>query len=179
MEDRLFAGRYRLTGRLGSGGMSEVWAAEDVELGRPVALKLIAPQADRERFRREARAVAAVSHPNISRLYDYGEAEGRPYMVLERLSGGSLADRLRAGRLSDEETTRIARDVADGLAVAHAHGLVHRDLKPANILFDDEGRAKVADFRVVRWSDLRTLAETGMVIGTASTISPEQASGEA
>ena len=177
MEHTLFAGRYRLEERLGGGGMADVWAAEDVELGRPVALKRIAPQADPERFRREARAVAALSHPNIMRLFDYGEADGRPYMVLERLSGGNLEDRLHNGRLPDDETERIARDIAEGLAVAHANGLVHRDLKPANILFDDEDRAKIADFGIARMSDDGTLTEAGAVIGTATTISPEQAGG--
>jgi len=175
----LLAGRYRLIERLGAGGMSEVWAADDTELDRRVALKLLAPQADTERFRREARAVAAVSHPNINQLYDYGEAEGRPYMVLECLTGGSLQDRLAAGSaLPDAETRAIAADIAAGLTHAHARGLVHRDLTPANVLFDSEGRAKIADFGIARLSETGTLTEAGTVIGTATTISPEQAGGE-
>src|SRR5437762_5665234 len=158
--------------------MSEVWAADDTELDRRVALKLLAPQADRERFRREGRAVAAVGHPNINQLYDYGEAEGRPYMVLECLTGGSLQDRLAPGvPLPDDETRAIATDIASGLAHAHSRGLVHRDLKPANILFDAEERAKIADFGIARMGGTGTLTEAGTVLGTASYISPEQAAG--
>src|SRR3954451_2786461 len=123
--------------------MSGVWAADDVELGRRVALKLLTRGADPARFEREAQAVAALAHPNICRLYDYGEAEGRPFMVLEYLGGGTLEERLVAGRpYPDEESERIARELAAGLAHAHDRGLVHRDLKPANVLFDDEGEAK-------------------------------------
>jgi serine/threonine protein kinase len=172
------AGRYRLVEQLGAGGMSEVWAADDTELDRRVALKLLAPRADTERFRREARAAAALAHPNVNQVYDYGEADGRPYMVLECLTGGSLEDRLAAGRpLPDAETRQIARDIAAGLEHAHTRGLVHRDLKPANVLFDAEGRAKIADFGIARLDDAATLTETGTVLGTATTISPEQATG--
>src|SRR5207248_4815599 len=129
-------------------------------------------------FRREARAVAAVSHPNINQLYDYGEAEGRPYMVLECLTGGSLQDRLAPGSaLSDAETGAIAADIAAGLAHAHARGLVHRDLKPANVLFDDEGVTKIADFGIARLSGSGTLTETGMLVGMAGFISPDQPEG--
>jgi len=154
------AGRYRLLEQLGHGAMSTVWLAHDDELDRDVALKVLSPTADRARFEREARAVAALSHPNISGLYDYGESDGRPYMVLEYLPGGTLEDRLAGGRpLPDAETARYADEVAAGLAHAHAQGVVHRDLKPANVLFDSEGRAKIADF------------------GIAPYISPEQAAG--
>src|SRR5882672_12366622 len=149
MPDTVIAGRYRLNDVLGRGGMSEVWLAEDLELGRLVAIKLLAPDADTARFEREARAVASLAHPNITQLYDYGEEEGRPYMVLEYLAGGTLEDRLRDGkRLPDEETARIAAELAAGLAHAHSRDVVHRDLKPANVLFDEEGRAKLADFGI-------------------------------
>ena len=175
----LFADRYRLLEPLGRGAMSAVWLAEDTELERRVAVKTLGPTADRQRFTREARAVAALSHPNICALYDYGEVDGRPYMVLEYLSEGSLEDRLAAGRpLSDAETARIAAEIAAGLAHAHDRGLVHRDLKPANILFDGEGRAKIADFGIARMGGTGTLTEAGTVLGTASYISPEQAAGE-
>src|SRR5919204_2796918 len=97
MADEVIAGRYRLERLLGKGGMSEVWAAEDQELGRRVALKLLAPDADRARFDREARAAASLAHPNLTQLYDYGETEGRPYMVLEYLPGGTLEERLPSG----------------------------------------------------------------------------------
>jgi eukaryotic-like serine/threonine-protein kinase len=177
MSDERIAGRYRLLEPLGRGAMSAVWLAEDEELGRRVAVKMLAPSADRERFEREARAVAALSHPNICGLYDYGEAEGRPFMVLEYLAGGSLEERLQGGPLADGESLRVATEVAAGLAHAHERGLVHRDLKPANILFDAEDRAKIADFGIARMGGTGTLTEAGTVLGTASYISPEQASG--
>jgi len=179
MAEELYANRYRLIEPLGRGAMSAVWLAEDTELARRVAVKTLGPSADRQRFTREARAVAALSHPNICALYDYGEADGRPYMVLEYLPNGSLEDRLAAGKpLTDDDTLRIATDVAAGLAHAHDRGLVHRDLKPANVLFDGEGRAKIADFGIARMGGTGTLTEAGTVLGTASYISPEQAAGE-
>ena len=178
MADELVGGRYRLVVRLGAGGMSEVWAADDLELGRRVALKLLARDADPARFEREAQAVAALAHPNICRLYDYGEADGRPFMVLEYLGGGTLEDRLVLGEpYPSEETERIARELAAGLAHAHARGLIHRDLKPANVLFDDEGVAKIADFGIARLVGSGTLTEAGTLLGTAAYISPEQAQG--
>src|ERR671933_2421858 len=115
MADEVIAGRYRLERPLGSGGMSKVWLAEDAELERRVALKLLAPDADRARFDREARAAAALAHPNIVQLFDYGDHEGRPYMVLEYLPGGTLEERIPEGiALQDDETRRIATDVAAG-----------------------------------------------------------------
>src|SRR5918912_996097 len=150
--------------------MSEVWEAEDLELGRAVALKLLGPSADPVRFEREARAAASLAHPNVNQLFDYGEWEGRPYMVLELLPGGTLEDRLREGRpLPDAETQRIAAEIAAGLAHAHADGLVHRDLKPANILFDTEDTAKIADFGIARLTSRDTLTEAGTVMGTPTT----------
>jgi serine/threonine-protein kinase len=178
----VIAGRYELEHRLGRGGMSEVWGATDRELGRRVAIKLLAPDADTARFDREARAIASLAHPNIVQLYDYGHDEGRPYMVLEYVPGGTLEDRLGEvdGKpLPDGETTAIAGGVAAGLAHAHARGVVHRDLKPANVLFDEEGRPKLADFGIARLAAGEgTLTEAGTVLGTAAYISPEQASGE-
>jgi serine/threonine-protein kinase len=172
-------GRYRLEQPLGRGSMAEVWLATDVELERPVALKLLAPEADRARFEREARAAAALAHPNVTRIYDYGEAGGRPYMALEYLPGGSLEERLPSGRpLQNAETAAIATQLAAGLAHAHAQGLVHRDLKPANVLFDDADRPKIADFGIARIGTASTLTEAGTVLGTAAYISPEQAAGE-
>jgi eukaryotic-like serine/threonine-protein kinase len=179
MAETLIAGRYRLDTLLGRGGMSEVWCATDLELGRRVALKLLAPNEDNERFEREARAFAALAHPNVTQLYDYGESDGRPYMVLEYLAGGSLEELLRThGVLRDEETRRIATELSAGLAHAHERGVVHRDVKPSNVLFDDEGRAKLADFGVARMAAGEgTLTEAGTVLGTAAYISPEQAAG--
>jgi eukaryotic-like serine/threonine-protein kinase len=178
MTGEMFAGRYRLLEPLGRGAMSAVWLAHDEELARRVAVKMLAPSADRSRFEREARAAAALSHPNICALYDYGEADGRPYMVLEYLPNGSLEERLAAkAPLPDAETLRIATELAAGLAHAHERGLVHRDLKPANILFDAEDRAEIADFGIARMGNSGTLTEAGTVLGTASYISPEQAAG--
>ena len=178
MGDSVLGGRYRLGEALG-GTMAQVFLAEDTELGRDVVVKLLGPDAERARFEREARAAATLAHDNIVRIYAYGETEdGRPYMVFEHLPGGTLEDRLGAGALPDAATMRIARDVAAGLAHAHAHGLVHRDLKPSNILFDQEGRAKISDFGIARLGDAGTLTEAGTVLGTAAYISPEQGAGE-
>jgi eukaryotic-like serine/threonine-protein kinase len=178
MGDSVLGGRYRLREALG-GTMSQVFLAEDLELGRDVVVKLLGPDAERARFEREARAAATLAHENIVRIYAYGEAEdGRPYMVFEHLVGGTLEERLARGGLPDTETMRIARDVAAGLAHAHANGLVHRDLKPSNILFDAEGRAKISDFGIARLGGAGTLTEAGTVLGTAAYISPEQGAGE-
>lgn len=178
MAERVLAGRYRLDEPLG-GTMSEVFLATDLELERRVVVKLLGLDAEQARFQREARAAAALADPNIVQLFDYGEADGRPYMVLEYLSGGTLEERLADGRpLPDAETERIARDIATGLAHAHARGLVHRDMKPANILFDSEGRAKIADFGIARLGNAGTLTEAGTVMGTAAYISLEQAAGD-
>jgi serine/threonine-protein kinase len=179
MSGETVAGRYRLLEPLGRGPMSSVWLAHDDELQRQVAVKMLGPTADPARFEREARAAAALSHPHIAALYDYGEERGRPYMVLEYLGNGSLEDRLRASApLPDAETLRISLEIAAGLAHAHERGLVHRDLKPANVLFDSEQRAKIADFGIARMGDSGTLTEAGTVLGTASYISPEQAAGK-
>ena len=122
----------------------------------------------------------SLAHPNITQLYDYGESDGRPYMVLEYVPGGTLEDRLRDRKpLPDDETRAIAAGIAAGLAHAHARGVVHRDLKPANVLFDEEGRPKLADFGIARMAAGEgTLTEAGTVLGTAAYISPEQAMGE-
>jgi len=173
------AGRYRLEELQGHGPMSEVWRAHDRTLDRTVALKILSPTADLERFQREARSLAALTHENIVRLYDYGEGEAGPFMALEWLPGGTLEDRLEQGALPTGETCRVAASMAAGLAHLHASGLVHRDLKPANVLFDEEGRPKLADFGLARRAaGSGTLTEAGTVLGTAAYISPEQAAGE-
>lgn len=173
------AGRYRLEELAGRGPMSEVWRAHDDTLDRTVALKILAPTADLQRFRREARAVASLSHENVMRVFDYGEDAAGPFMALEWLPGGTLEDRLAGGALPPAETERIARGIAAGLAHLHQQGLLHRDLKPANVLFDVEERPKLADFGLARGAGgLGTLTEAGTVLGTAAYISPEQAAGE-
>jgi eukaryotic-like serine/threonine-protein kinase len=173
------AGRYRLEELQGRGPMSEVWRAHDATLDRTVALKMLSPSADLERFRREARSLAGLAHENVMRVFDYGEDVTGPYMALEWLPNGTLEDRLAGGALPPAETHRIAAAIAAGLAHLHSRGLVHRDLKPANVLFDEEGRAKVADFGLARHAaGPGTLTEAGTVLGTAAYISPEQAAGE-
>jgi len=173
------AGRYRLEELVGSGPMSEVWRAHDDTLDRTVALKLLAPAADLERFRREARAVASLQHEHVMRVFDYGEDEAGPFIALEWLPGGTLEERLRSGTLPGAVARGIATGIAAGLAHLHERGFVHRDLKPANVLFDEEGRPKLADFGLARsTAGPGTLTEAGTVLGTAAYISPEQASGE-
>jgi eukaryotic-like serine/threonine-protein kinase len=172
-------GRYRLEGPQGRGAMSEVWRARDLTLDRTVALKVLAPTADLERFRREARAVAALGHENVVRVFDYGEDEARPFIALEWLSGGTLEARLMHGALPFDAVHNIAMGMAAGLAHLHSRGVVHRDLKPANVLFDDEGRPKLADFGIARHAaGYGTLTEAGTLLGTAAYMSPEQAAGE-
>lgn len=159
--------------------MSEVWCAHDSTLGRTVALKILSPTADLDRFRREAQSIAALAHENVMRLYDYGEDEAGPFMALEWLPGGTLEDRLAHGPLSSDETRRIAKGMAAGLAHLHARGLVHRDLKPANVLFDEEERPKLGDFGLARrTAGAGSLTEAGTVLGTAAYLSPEQAAAE-
>jgi serine/threonine-protein kinase len=159
--------------------MSEVWRAHDSTLDRTVALKILSPTADLGRFRREAKAAAALAHENVMRAYDYGEDEAGPFMALEWLPGGTLEDRLAKEPLPPAETRRVAQGMAAGLAHLHARGLVHRDLKPANVLFDEEDRPKLADFGLARGTaGSGTLTEAGTVVGTAAYISPEQAAGE-
>jgi serine/threonine protein kinase len=160
--------------------MAEVWAADDLELDRPLAIKFLAAGAEAARFEREARATAALAHPNLIKVYDYGEVADRPYLVFEYLSGGTLEEKLALGApLADAETAKIAGEVAAGLAHAHARGVTHRDLKPANILFDSEGLAKISDFGVAQFEAAGALTETGTLLGTAAYISPEQAAGAA
>ena len=180
MASDLIAGRFELERLLGRGGMSEVWLAHDLELERAVAVKLLSATGGVPRFEREARSAASLSHPSIVGVFDYGEFEGRPYLVLEYVPGGTLDDVLSTtapAPLPNEQVAAIARDLAAGLEHAHAHGIVHRDLKPSNVLFDGEGRAKIADFGVARVLSDATLTTTGAVVGTAQYMAPEQASG--
>jgi len=179
MTDEVIRGRYRLERRLGVGAMSEVWAAHDLELDRAVAVKFLGEATDPLRFEREAQTVAGLSHPNISRVFDFGEVDDRGFIVFEFLPGGSLEERLQPGRpLADDATMRVAADIAAALAYAHEHGVLHRDVKPANILFDEDGNAKLADFGIARLGGAVTLTEAGTMLGTAAYISPEQARAE-
>jgi eukaryotic-like serine/threonine-protein kinase len=178
-------GRYRVGARVGSGGMAVVYRGRDERLGRPVAIKVLADNlaADdgfRERFVREARLAAGLSHPNIVHVYDTGEdADGRPYIVMEYIDGESLAATVqREDRLSPQRVAEIALDCCAGLEYAHAAGLVHRDVKPHNLLVDRRGTVRIADFGVARSLDSATITRTGSVLGTTAYQAPEQARGE-
>jgi eukaryotic-like serine/threonine-protein kinase len=176
-------GRYRLDAQVGAGGMSTVYRAFDATLERRVAIKLmhrdIASDSDQlERFRREARAVAQLSHPHIVGVIDAGEDEGRPYIVFEYVEGETLKDRIRRmGRLPVDEAIAYAIEIARALSAAHARGIVHRDVKPQNVLVDEEGSAKVTDFGIARSIDDTGLTADGRVLGTTDYVSPEQALG--
>jgi len=177
------SGRYRLESKLGSGGMSTVYLAIDETLGRKVAAKVmhreISDQPDQlERFRREARAVAQLSHPNLVAVIDAGEDGGHPYIVFEFVPGETLKKRIESsGRLATDEATAYAIEIGRGLAAAHAAGLVHRDVKPQNVLIDGDGRAKITDFGIARSIEEHGLTATGRVLGTTDYVSPEQAMG--
>src|SRR5437588_2810088 len=180
----ILSGRYRLEARIGSGGMSTVYRAVDETLQRQVAIKLlnreVASDSDElERFRREARAVAQLSHPHIVAVIDAGEDEGRPYIVFECVEGETLKERIRRrGRLPVPEAVAYAIEIARALGVAHSRHIVHRDVKPQNVLIDEEGSAKVTDFGIARTLDEEGLTADGRVIGTTDYVSPEQALGQ-
>jgi tRNA A-37 threonylcarbamoyl transferase component Bud32 len=177
------SGRYRLDAQIGAGGMSTVYRAFDQTLERQVAIKLmhreIASDSDQlERFRREARAVAQLSHPHIVGVIDAGEDEGRPYIVFEYVEGETLKERIRRlGRLPVDEAIAYAIEIARALGCAHSHHIVHRDVKPQNVLIDGEGSAKVTDFGIARTLDQEGLTADGRVLGTTDYVSPEQALG--
>src|SRR4030088_2546054 len=178
------SGRYRLDEKIGAGGMSTVYRARDLTLERDVAVKLmhreIAADSDHlERFRREARAVAQLSHPHIVGVIDAGEDEGRPYIVFEYVEGETLKERIRRlGRLPVTEAVAYAIEIARALGAAHARHIVHRDVKPQNVLIDEEGSAKVTDFGIARTLDEEGLTADGRVLGTTDYVSPEQALGQ-
>ncbi len=177
-------GRYRLEARIGAGGMSTVYRALDVTLERQVAVKLmnreVASDSDQlERFRREARAVAQLSHPHIVGVIDAGEDDSRPYIVLEYVEGETLKDRIRRmGRLPIPEAVAYAIEIARALGAAHSRHIVHRDVKPQNVLIDEEGSAKVTDFGIARTLEEDGLTADGRVLGTTDYVSPEQALGQ-
>ena len=171
---RARAARYELEGELGRGGMAVVYAARDTEIGRRVALKVLAAhlagdEAFRARFLREARIAGSLSHPNLVRVYDIDEHDGLPCIVMELVEGGTL----EGGRLSLAE----AAQVAGGLAYAHARGVVHRDLKPGNLLRTRDGFVKIADFGIARAVEETRMTQIGTVLGTLRYLSPEQAEG--
>jgi eukaryotic-like serine/threonine-protein kinase len=181
------AGRYVLDRRLGAGGMSTVFLAQDSVLERPVAVKLLAEHLAEDeafvaRFRREALAAAKLTHPNIVQVFDSGrdEASDRHYIVMEYVNGPSCADLLREhGQLEVEQSVRIVRDACHGLDYAHRAGVVHRDVKPGNLLIAEEtGSLKLADFGIAKAAEQTRITQVGSVLGTAAYLSPEQAVGE-
>ncbi len=180
--DTLFDGRYRIQRKLGAGGMADVYLAEDQELGRRVAIKILNGRHANddqfiERFRREAKNAAALNHPNIVSIYDRGNAEDTYYIAMEFLDGRTLKE-LIVGRGSAPINVAIeyARQILSALRFAHRHGIVHRDIKPHNVLVDGEGRVKVTDFGIAR-AGTSQMTETGSIVGTAQYLSPEQARG--
>src|SRR4051812_41564416 len=177
--------RYRLEQRIAIGGMGEVWRATDALLGRRVAVKVLKPEyaADPhfvERFRNEARHTAALSHPGIANVFDYGEVGDMAYLVMEFVEGEPLSTVLgRDGRLTPASTLDIVGQAGLALQAAHDTGVIHRDVKPGNILIRPDGVVKVTDFGIARVVDAAPVTQTGVVVGTAAYLSPEQASGRA
>jgi len=178
------AGRYEVEELVGHGGMSSVYKARDALLERHVALKILHEQYSNdedfvERFKREARSVAQLQHPNIVTVIDRGEEDGRQFIVFEYIEGENLKEHVvRKGRLDVREALEIADEVARGLAFAHGQGLIHRDVKPQNVLLNGDGRAKVTDFGIARTLDVDGMTQTGTILGTSNYIAPEQASGQ-
>jgi beta-lactam-binding protein with PASTA domain/predicted Ser/Thr protein kinase len=180
--DSVFDGRYKIVRKLGTGGMANVYLAEDQELGRRVAIKILdsrhaADDSFIERFRREAKNAAGLSHPNIVSIYDRGEAEGTYYIAMEYLSGRSLKELIVSrGPTPVRIAIDYTRQILAAIGHAHRHGIVHRDIKPHNVVVDSDGRLKVTDFGIAR-SGASQMTEVGSIIGTAQYLSPEQAKG--
>jgi serine/threonine protein kinase len=182
------AGRYQLERRIAVGGMGEVWEAEDTRLGRSVALKVLRPELSDDpefllRFRIEARTVASLDHSGIAAVHDYGEDDGpagghrTAYLVMELVRGEPLSSMIARGPLDPEQTLRIMEQASRALQAAHERGYVHRDVKPGNILIRVDGKVKLTDFGIAKAADAVPVTRSGMVMGTAHYIAPEQASG--
>jgi predicted Ser/Thr protein kinase len=187
VQEGLLPPRYEDVKRIGHGGMGDIFAAQDGDLGRRVAVKILAERYSsdpslRRRFKREALAAARLSgHPHIVTIYDVGEWEDRPFIVMELLTGGTLGERAREGHVAHEEALAWLEQAAEAVDAAHAEGIVHRDVKPANLIFDARGDLHVVDFGIARVLDESTgagMTQTGMVLGTSGYLSPEQARGE-
>ena len=173
--------RYRLDALVGRGGTAEVWQAQDTSLDRTVALKLVTIGHDESSARAadEARTLARLSHPSLVQVYDAGTDDaGRPWVVMEFVDGETLADAVRRGPLSVQRITEIGTAVADALDHVHARGMVHRDVKPANVLLGRGGKTKLTDFGIARLVDAAKVTSTGLLVGTASYLAPEQVNGQ-
>ncbi len=179
----MLAGRYRIVGLLGKGGMGEVYRADDLKLGQPVALKflpdrLLGDGASLARFHREVRVARQVSHKNVCRVYDIGETDGHHFLSMEYIKGEELSSLLRRiGRLPVDKAVQISRQVCAGLAAAHDSGVLHRDLKPANVMIDGDGNARILDFGLAGLSE--EFREDEMGAGTPAYMAPEQLEGSA
>ena len=180
----LVDGRYRILRRIGSGGMADVYCAEDSHLGRQVAIKVLhrrfaQDQEFVERFRREAKSAAGLNHPNVVGVFDRGEHEGTYYIAMEYLTGRTLKDIVTAeAPLAQERVIDIGTQILEAAGFAHRHGVIHRDFKPHNVIVDEQGHAKVTDFGIAR-AGASEMTETGSIMGTAQYLSPEQAQGHA
>jgi serine/threonine protein kinase len=180
----LAGGRFRVKRKLGEGGMATVYLARDEELDRPVAVKVLAAHLAgdedvRERFLREARLAARLSHPNVVAVFDAGEDDGAPYIVMECVEGETLAETLeRRGKLPPAEAVTLAVQACSALEHAHAAGLVHRDVKPGNLLLRKDGTLKISDFGIARAAETTGITQAGTILGTAAYLAPEQAAGE-
>jgi beta-lactam-binding protein with PASTA domain/predicted Ser/Thr protein kinase len=183
MLGRVFNNRYSLKEKIGSGGMSDVYLADDLTLNRPVAVKILHPEFARDpsyiqRFRYEAQAAANLNHPNIVSVYDWGNEGDIYYIVMEYVEGSELKELQRAqGRLGPERAAEITAEIAAALQFAHRHNLVHRDIKPHNVIITPTGQVKVMDFGIARAATGTGMTQTGVVMGTAQYLSPEQAQG--
>lgn len=176
-------GHYRIIEKIGTGGMGEVYLAEDTSLNRKVALKFLSPHlcqdADcRARFKREAQAAAKLDHPNIVTVYEVGEFQGRPFFAMQHIEGRSLREQIESRELFLQEVLEIGIQIAEGLQAAHENGVTHRDIKPANILIDTHGRARILDFGLASVAGVDHLTKTGSTLGTIGYMSPEQVRGE-
>src|SRR5215831_2656843 len=177
-------GQYVITARLGTGGMATVYRARQESMGRDVAIKVIRPDLTEEpdfvaRFEREARTVAALSHPHILKVFDFGQHDELVYLVMELLSGGSLADLIREGPLPINSITILLDQIASALDYAHRKGIVHRDLKPQNVLLDEANNAHLTDFGIAKiLGETAGLTQSGVAMGTPAYMSPEQWQGQ-
>ena len=173
---------YKIVAKLGEGGMGVVYKAEDTKLERTVALKFLAQhllddEEAKERFLREAKAAAALDHPNICTVYEIDEVDGKTFIAMAFLEGESLEEHISEGPLSIKDALDFARQTADGLQAAHTKGVLHRDIKPANILISPEGRATIMDFGLARLTEASRLTKFDTAMGTVAYMSPEQAQG--
>jgi hypothetical protein len=171
-------GRYRLQRLLGTGGMASVWLAADSRLERNVAVKVLADvlALDQDyvaRFEREARLAAGLSHPHLVSIFDYSVHDTRPYLVLEYIAGGTLADRVRGPQAAPWDPVVLAQELLDAISYIHRAGIIHRDIKPANVLIGADGRARLTDFGIAQPSGATRITSTGQVIGTHRYIAPE------